>query len=832
MCNFRDNSRGRTHGATPYFCQRKRRLRTSNYSKPNGNYSKPNRITPKKPTVMKRRTLLALAIALASTGGMAHNLHDVAYTERAKFRIISENLVSQEAFETDYGADVNLEAKCDARSYYYVSYDIKAGFGTKTRTSSGKKGEKNSYRVCLVSGENETTDISRTQYYYEDRWKTVAYAFVAAAGSTVKIDMTALLTGDSVRNVCIHKAAEIGDERPLLEEIARMESLVSRGDIIINYLDDFEETLGLIKAQLDEPVDKPTLADLKDLLNSVYSEVMESNSVDMKEWVTNLDFDGITPSSKQQIPTGWSVTGDRWMCRSADYDANFSTTPFVQRSIPWKYSLGEAKIWKTASLPAGKYLFTMKAGAWRYINSIGEYDFDYSLDGLKLFANNDTVTWPVCGSDWGRKISVVTEIKDGEQLVIGMMNTASDANLIGYDDGELRLIGKDYSDVTAWMDSVALADKRSDLQTLIDSARVMLSSDYYMWGKTRLNDSVAVYAASIASDDLALLNHDTKNLRGEIGLVHTLNKEYKPMYAELENCRALYADETCRKGKAELGAAIGNAEDFIAKVDKEVRDSAGCVNQYDLLIAAQEAFERANRPETQKEAELYPIADTEIAYADANTNFGQAALLNCGAWKESWSDTSSPGLKNDSYKSISIFKFNVKDYTKHIIKAKFTVTAYNNNAKNRSIYIGACTVNDWEEDSITAGNSGIVTRGSGYNIRNFSQSKSVALGGAAQTVEFDTENLMDWLNTQADENGMVTLMIYGVGQNCTVASRESDTKPALWLVYDSSVDTAIGAVATPKAQPCDNTWYNLQGQRVEKPSKGIYIRGGKKVAVK
>ncbi len=32
---------------------------------------------------MKRRTLLALAIALASTGGMAHNLRDVAYTERA-----------------------------------------------------------------------------------------------------------------------------------------------------------------------------------------------------------------------------------------------------------------------------------------------------------------------------------------------------------------------------------------------------------------------------------------------------------------------------------------------------------------------------------------------------------------------------------------------------------------------------------------------------------------------------------------------------------------------------------------------------------------------------
>lgn len=780
---------------------------------------------------MKQRTLPTLAIALFSMGCMAHNVNDAVYTERAKFLVNSENLVSQEAFETDYGTDVCLEAKCDARSYYYVSYDIKASYGTQMRTSSGKKGEKNSYRVCLANG-NDTTDISRTQYYYEDQWKTVAYAFVGSEGNTIKLDMTTLLTGDSVKNVCIHKVQVIGDERPLLEEIERMEALIARGDIVTNSRDDFEETLEIVKAQLGEPLDKQTVEDLKASLNDIYTEVMDNNSVNMKDWVTNLDFDGITPSNKQQTPTGWSITGDRWMCRAADYDVNFSTTPFVQRSIPWKYGLGEAKIYKTLTLPAGKYMFTMKAAAWKYMNSAEECNFDYSLDGLKIYANNDTVTWPVCKADWGRKISVVTEVKDGEQLVIGMMNPACDANSIAYDDGELRLIGKNYDDVTAWMDSATIADKSNTLQTLIDSAKVLIASDYYMWGKTRLNDSIAVYAANVTTRELTQLNHDIKNLKGEIGLVHTLNGEYKPMYTELVNCRALYADETYLKGKAELGVAIGNTEDFIAKIDKEVRDSAGCVAQYNLLIAAQVAFEKANRDERIKEVELNPIADTEIDFNATNNNYGKATLLNAGAWKDSWSDTSNPGLKNDTYKSFALFKFDVKEYTSHVTKAKLTVTAYNNNAKKRSIYIGACIFSDWDEDSITANNSGIVTRGKDYSIRNLNQAKSVALGGEAQTIEFDPEELTEWLNTQADENGLVTLMVYGIGQNCTVASRESNTKPVLYLEFAPTMDTGIADIAIEKPMRTNTAWYNLQGQCVDNPSKGIYIHGGRKVIVK
>ncbi|MBQ9654629.1 MAG: DUF5123 domain-containing protein [Prevotella sp.] len=51
-----------------------------------------------------------------------------------------------------------------------------------------------------------------------------------------------------------------------------------------------------------------------------------------------------------------------------------------------------------------------------------------------------------------------------------------------------------------------------------------------------------------------------------------------------------------------------------------------------------------------------------------------------------------------------------------------------------------------------------------------------------------------------------------------------------WLV--EYVPTAIEAVETAKGTVNDGAWYTLQGVRVDKPAKGLYIHNGKKVVVK
>ena len=55
---------------------------------------------------------------------------------------------------------------------------------------------------------------------------------------------------------------------------------------------------------------------------------------------------------------------------------------------------------------------------------------------------------------------------------------------------------------------------------------------------------------------------------------------------------------------------------------------------------------------------------------------------------------------------------------------------------------------------------------------------------------------------------------------------------ALSIVFDDEQETtAIESIAS-KAIPTDNVYYNLRGQRVAQPTKGLYIVNGKKVVIK
>lgn len=62
-----------------------------------------------------------------------------------------------------------------------------------------------------------------------------------------------------------------------------------------------------------------------------------------------------------------------------------------------------------------------------------------------------------------------------------------------------------------------------------------------------------------------------------------------------------------------------------------------------------------------------------------------------------------------------------------------------------------------------------------------------------------------------------------------------ETEVLLFNLKDGSVanlPTAIKSVFRSQASDDDNAWYNLNGQRVDTPSKGIFIKQGKKVVIK
>ena len=201
-----------------------------------------------------------------------------------------------------------------------------------------------------------------------------------------------------------------------------------------------------------------------------------------------------------------------------------------------------------------------------------------------------------------------------------------------------------------------------------------------------------------------------------------------------------------------------------------------------LLVAASLLVGGANA--WAEDANLTPTADTYFSWntGNADTSYGTAESLYCGIWQEMWTNAT-PGLKGNGSSNIAVFKFDVSAYKGKITAATFKVTGTNpsSNTNTRSIYLGYFDLTTWTESS-TANNSGMVTRAaSGLNIHPFSLSQSIAKGQTKE-VSFSNDALLSYLNN--DEDGIVSLVIYSVGQECYVNSREAASgKPSLELTY-------------------------------------------------
>lgn len=186
------------------------------------------------------------------------------------------------------------------------------------------------------------------------------------------------------------------------------------------------------------------------------------------------------------------------------------------------------------------------------------------------------------------------------------------------------------------------------------------------------------------------------------------------------------------------------------------------------------------------EHELQPTADTYLDWTNKTSNFGNDTELPAGVWQEMWTNAT-PGLKGFTSNMV-LMKFNVKDYIGKITNATLSVTGTNSasNSNTRSIYLGYFDKTDWEEKSITAENSGMYTRDAKkLNIHPFNLSVSIPKG-KTQVCTFTSNDLTEYLNSKADANGNVSLIIYGVGQQCSVASKESNTQPVLKIEYSAA----------------------------------------------
>lgn len=131
-------------------------------------------------------------------------------------------------------------------------------------------------------------------------------------------------------------------------------------------------------------------------------------------------------------------------------------------------------------------------------------------------------------------------------------------------------------------------------------------------------------------------------------------------------------------------------------------------------------------------------------------------------------------------------KFNVKDYVGKITGATLKVTGTNSNNKNREVRLGYFDLNSWNEKTVTATSSQMYTRDKKkLNIHPFNYAVTLT-ANSTKEYAFSTNNLLEYLNNNADKDGNVSLIIYSTAVECSFASKESETKPSLVLEYSAA----------------------------------------------
>ena len=185
------------------------------------------------------------------------------------------------------------------------------------------------------------------------------------------------------------------------------------------------------------------------------------------------------------------------------------------------------------------------------------------------------------------------------------------------------------------------------------------------------------------------------------------------------------------------------------------------------------------------EVQLQPTDDTYLDFSNPTANYGEEKALLSGVWKEMWADAT-PGLKKYNIDRVVLMKFNVKDYVGKITGATLKVTGTNSNNKNREVRLGYFDLNSWNEKTVTATSSQMYTRDKKkLNIHPFNYAVTLT-ANSTKEYAFSTNDLLEYLNNNADADGNVSLIIYSTAVECSFASKESETKPSLVLEYSAA----------------------------------------------
>ena len=581
-----------------------------------------------------------LLVGLMTLAAISVQAADYVYTTSARYKVMGQNLFTQGSVEDDLsgwknasgrqlsemadtfevkneggpeggkfmtiratgvGASiVNTDVMLEAGQTYYVTYKVK---GSAERQSLNLGLTSSNTQNIFVNADGSVSTsatgyeaIAKQQFYYNDQWTEMSYAYTVPADAPVflVLNFYNLLADDGFADFAVYPVQKISDDRVLQRVIERSKILLSlpeltqgKGDLegILAEMEEF------IKSNESESDQKDYMAGLEDEVG----RFLAKNGVDVAPYFSHFTFDDISPKSASNI-SGWN-TGYRWGTAAAN--AVF-TTVFGVQSIGNSYELGYASLQQEKALPAGKYLYVISAQGYDLPNKSDIVDYRSQIAGVKMFINNDSLDLADLPT-WGPKnYAKVFTVNEGETVNLGVCNTGiSNANQIWFDNHYLYLLGGTKEQVDNYVNAKKLSDALYALKVMTDSAKVVVEKPQYIFGKQVLRDSIAKSEAVYAAENdpvnsPAVLTAQMNNMRSAIRAYYTLNVEVVTLKEDLDDCKALLANERYTEGKTELKAVVDKVDVFYVAIDPEVRDSLAIMQHDEALVAAREEFYVAN----------------------------------------------------------------------------------------------------------------------------------------------------------------------------------------------------------------------------------------------
>ncbi len=411
--------------------------------------------------------------ALMSAVGMQAD--DYLYSHTAKYRIMSENLVSNgdfseslDGWHDEAGSDVDseiwaVESQCGPNDEpavvsqsineragnalvgtwavepgtYVISFYAKSETTVNTTTTAGQQNYLDIFLNATATPAKTADDVQvATATTITDEWTQTVFPITVTESQYIIFFAQRLATGTMLTNIALHRAEEVYDTRKARRYVDFVERLLQEEELP-NGRDEVTDALeGMVKPAIEADAD-----DLEMLMEMFRIEIvtpfLDANGTSLIGTVLNdwADWGGLNYNS-MTTRDGWTFEGGRWGFFPNDAFAvsNGTTTLeftpgdgyIASAGIQTGYTLDVGLRSRAGYLDdfgPGKYLFAIEAQAVAAANKANPYGADHAVAivGPTIFVGEDSTVLEndtISGYYW-KTYYKIAEIKEGQELKVG-----------------------------------------------------------------------------------------------------------------------------------------------------------------------------------------------------------------------------------------------------------------------------------------------------------------------------------------------------------------------------------------------------------------------------